>query len=86
MTLVPMFVEAAAFEAHMAAGDQIAKAQQVERADPVDVALALAHAYGEAFSAALVAGARPDQVGAMNDVCRLASDSAYARLTHEVSA
>jgi hypothetical protein len=72
MTHIPIFVEAAAFEAHMAAADQIAKALRIDRGAPVDVAHALAHAYGEALAIYAMTGAASDQLEALDRIAQRA--------------
>ncbi len=80
MSHVPIYIEAAAFEAHMAAADQIVKALEIDRAKPADVAHALAHAYGEALGIYAMTGAASDQIEALGRVAQRASQSMAFRI------
>lgn len=78
MADLPVYIENAAFEAHMSAAEFIAAALGTERAGPGDVARALAHAYGEALGIYAMTGASNDELTALG---KAASDASSAMVT-----
>ncbi len=74
MNTIPDHIENAAFEAHMAA------AEKIERAKPGDVALALAHAYGEAVGLYAMTGAASDQLEALGRAALCATQGMVSRI------
>lgn len=80
MSVIPDHIENASFEAHMAAAEKIAAALGIERAKPGDVALALAHAYGEAVGLYAMTGAASDQLEALGRAALRATQGMVSRI------
>ena len=80
MTHLPTYIENAAFDAHMAAAERIAGAKAIDRASPVDVAHALAHAYGEALGVYAMTGAASDQLEALGRVTLRATQGMISKI------
>lgn len=77
---VPEHIETASFEAHMAASEHIAAALGIDKAAPGDVALALAHAYGEALGIVAMTGAGSSQLEALGQAAFCATQGMVARI------
>ena len=84
MSDLPEHITDASFAAHMEAAQLIAAALGQERAEMLDVARALAHAYGEVLALCVAASKPPEDIKAFGDIIEQAAE-AMMHCIHETS-